>query len=118
MSDKSVVDAAEATDTAPETIVPEELVVSAEVPEQVPKVEASVVEPMFEMLNSVVVAEAVDEPIANSVVLVSPLLACTARRAYGLVEPTPNLPVAGKMPVPIPVPYKRLPMSSWLLALA
>ena len=42
--------------------------------EQVPKVEASVVEPIFDIEKSVVVALAVDEPIAKRVLAVSPLL--------------------------------------------
>ena len=49
--------------------------VSALVPEHEPKVEASVVEPMFDTEKSVDVAEAVDEPMAKRVVLVEPLLA-------------------------------------------
>ena len=45
--------------------------------------------PVFDTEKSVVVADAVDEPIAKSVVLTSPLLACIAKRANGVVLPMP-----------------------------
>ena len=48
-----------------------------------------VVEPVLETEKSVVVAEAVDEPMEKSVVLVSPSFAWTANLASGLVVPIP-----------------------------
>lgn len=53
---------------------------------------ATVVVPVFETLKSVVVAFAVDEAMANSVVLVAPLFACTESCANGVEVPTPNVP--------------------------
>ena len=46
-------------------------------------------EPVLETENRVLVALAVDEPIAKSVVFVSPAFAWTERFAYGVVEPNP-----------------------------
>jgi len=56
----------------------------------VPKVEASEVEPIFDTEKSVVVADAVEDPIANSVVAVSPLLAATENLANGELVPRPT----------------------------
>jgi hypothetical protein len=44
--------------------------------------------PVFETEKSVVVEFAVEEPIAKSVVRVSPWFACTVRSAIGEDEPT------------------------------
>ena len=60
--------------------------------------------PTLFTLKSVVVAEAVEEPIANRVVLVEPLFACTERRAKGEVVPMPIVPVPRTVLLPIPVP--------------
>ena len=43
--------------------------------------------------NSVEVAVAVEEPMANKTLLVSPALAWMEKRANDEVEPTPNWPV-------------------------
>jgi len=105
-----VEDAAEPV-TVPQTMVPDELTLSALAPEQVPKVEAKVVEPMFDIEKSVVVAEAVEEPMAKSVVAVSPLFVAIENLANGVLVPTPTAPdiggiklveVAGKVPKSIP----------------
>ena len=78
----------------PQTMVPEELVVSALLPEHVPKL-PMVVEPMLETEKSVVVANAaVEEEILKSVWLVSPLTAATESFANGDVEPRPTLPLS------------------------
>ena len=51
------------------------------------------VEPVAETLNNVEFTPApVVEPIANRVVFVSPLFACTESLENGLVEPTPTKP--------------------------
>ena len=50
--------------------------------------------PILFTLNNVVVADCVEEPIAKSVVVVAPLLACTLRFANGEVLPIPRLVVA------------------------
>ena len=50
--------------------------------------------PVFNTEKSVLVADAVEEPIAKSVVLVSPLFACTESFANGEVEPIPTFPPA------------------------
>ena len=50
--------------------------------------------PVFDIAKSVVVADAVDEPIAKSVVFVSPLFAWSESFANGEVVPRPKLPVA------------------------
>ena len=74
---------------------------------------------MFEILNSVVVADAVEDPIANKVVAVSPALVWIANFANGDDEPTPILPEVGKAkPVEVAgaVPKSILPMLIWLLA--
>ena len=67
--------------------------------------------PVLETLRSVEVAVAVDEPIANSTVLVPPLFACSERLANGEVVPIPKLPVlvmrARSLPVSEP-PVKNL----------
>jgi hypothetical protein len=70
------------------TMVPLALVVRSELasPE-------SVVAPVLETLNSVVVAEAVEEPMAKSVLFVLPSYACTESFANGEVVPTPTFPV-------------------------
>lgn len=78
--------------TVPQTIVPFASVVRTFEPEQAPKFEASVVEPVFEIEKSVVVPVAVDEPIAKRVWLVSPLLAAIENLANGEVEPMPKFP--------------------------
>ncbi len=54
----------------------------------------SVVEPVLLTLKSVVVADAVELPMAKSVVAVSPLLALIENLANGDVEPTPTLLLA------------------------
>jgi hypothetical protein len=46
-------------------------------------------DPVLEIAKSVVVADAVDEPIAKRVVLVEPLFVCIESAAYGDVVPTP-----------------------------
>ncbi len=77
----------------------------------------SVVEPVFETLNNVVVAEAVEEPMAKSVVLVEPLLAWIENFAQGEEEATPIVPVTASaklVEVAGSVPYRRLPMLSCL----
>ena len=48
--------------------------------------------PVFEIEKRVVVAEAVEEPIAKSVVLVEPLLAWIENLAHGDEEATPSVP--------------------------
>lgn len=60
---------------------------------------AIVVEPVLSMLKSVVVAEAVDEPMAKRVVAVSPLLVWMPNLANGVVEPMPREPVVGRVSV-------------------
>lgn len=82
---------------------------------------AMVVEPVLEMEKSVEVAETVDEPIAKRVVAVSPLLVCIANLEKGLEVPMPKEPEVGSakaVEVAGTVPYIRLPMLSWLLAVA
>ena len=56
---------------------------------------AMVVEPVLETEKSVVVAVAVEEPIAKRVVAVEPLFACTANFANGEEVATPRVPVVG-----------------------
>ena len=56
-------------------------------------------DPTLFIKNSVVVAEAVDEPIANKLVIVSPLLAWIENFANDEVEPTDNEPVVGSVEV-------------------
>ena len=77
--------------TAPQTMLPEESVVRALAPEQVPNL-PSVVVPVLEMEKRVVVAEDVDEATANKVVLVEPLFAWTESVAKGEVVAMPTLP--------------------------
>ena len=48
--------------------------------------------PVFAILKRVVVTLAVDEPTANNVCNVEPLLACTESCANGVVVPMPTLP--------------------------
>ena len=82
---------------------------------------AIVVEPVLSTLNSVVVAVAGDEPMANSVVLVEPSLAWREKVANGDDVATPNAPVVGSwkaVEVAGTVPNRKLPMLSWLLAVA
>ena len=55
----------------------------------------SVDEPVLSILNSVVVADWVEEAISKSLRFVSPLLAWTESFAIGEVEPTPTLPYVG-----------------------
>jgi len=79
----------------------------------------SVALPALETEKSVVVAEAVDEPMAKRVVAVSPLLVWMANLANGEVVPRPILPAVGSlMPVDVAgrLPKIRLPMFSWLFA--
>ena len=52
------------------------------------------VEPVLETEKSVVVALAVEEPIAKRILFVSPLLAWTESFANGVEVPTPNFPAA------------------------
>ena len=49
--------------------------------------------PVFDIEKRVEVAEAVDEPIAKSVVFVEPLLAWMAKLPKGVEVPRPTLPV-------------------------
>ena len=72
----------------------------------------------------VVVAEAVEEPIANSVVLVEPLFAWTESVAQGVVDAMPIEPVVGSFALVPPkvtvvvagnVPKRKLPMFRVLL---
>ncbi len=56
----------------------------------------SVVEPVFDTENRVEVADAVEEPIAKSVVLVEPLTACTESVANGDELAIPIAPVVGR----------------------
>src|SRR6185437_8926715 len=74
-------------------MVDEPVTASAEVVAPVACKLSSVVRPVFDTEKSVVVAEAVEEPIANKVVLVSPLLAWIANLLNGEVVATPMLPV-------------------------
>lgn len=85
---------------APQAKSPLEFVVTAFEPEHAPK-RPIVVVPVLLTLKSVVVEFAVEEPIANRILLVSPLLACTESRAKGDVEPTPNCPEEGVKSVAI-----------------
>jgi hypothetical protein len=52
-----------------------------------------VMAPVLEILKSVVVAVAVEEPMAKRVVLVSPVLALMESFAYGVLVLMPTLPV-------------------------
>ena len=71
---------------------------------------------MLETEKSVVVAEAVEEPMAKSMVLVSLLLAWTESLAKGEVDAMPTLPEESVVPVPSSlVPKMRLPMLRVLL---
>ena len=68
---------------------------------------------MLETANRVVVAVAVEEPIANSVVLVAPLFAWTESNPYGELVAIPNVPVVGSVnavEVAGSVPKRRPPM--------
>ena len=65
------------------------------VDEAVAKRLGTVVSPVFETLNSVVVADCVDEPMANNVVAVSPLLVWIESFANGDVVPMPIDPLVG-----------------------
>ena len=79
----------------------------------------SVVEPVFDTENKVEVADAVEEPIANNIGFVPPLLAWIANCDHGVEEPTPSAPVVGswkEVEVAGSVPKRMLPMLSWLLA--
>ena len=83
----------------------------------------SVVLPVFATEKSVVVAEAVEEPIAKRLVLVSPLLVCIESLAYGEDVPMPSAPEIGRVKVELvvvagSVPKTRLPRLNWLLAVA
>jgi len=60
--------------------------VASPVPEESPKL----ARPVLLTLKSVAVAEAVEEAMAKSIELVSPLRACTANLANGEVVPTPT----------------------------
>ena len=53
--------------------------------------------PVLRTVRSVVVAEAVDEPIAKSVVAVSPLLLWIESLAYGDEVPIPRAPDVGSV---------------------
>jgi hypothetical protein len=55
---------------------------------------AMLTSPVLETLKSVVVAEAVEEPMAKSVLFVLPLNACTESFANGEVVPMPRFPEA------------------------
>jgi hypothetical protein len=72
------------------TIVPEELVVR-----RAEGIWKSVVLPMLETLKSVEVAALVEEPMAKSVVAVSPLLVWMENLAQGDVEPMEKEPEVG-----------------------
>lgn len=63
---------------------------------------AAVVEPVFETEKRVVVAVAVEEPIAKSVVLVEPLFAWIANCAHGDVEAIPTVPLPKTRKVEVP----------------
>ncbi len=87
----------------------------------VPELSPIVVRPVFETEKSVVVAVAVEEPIAKSVVAVSPLLAEMENLANGELVPTPRKPEVGRVravEVAGNVPKSRLPRLNWLLAVA
>ena len=64
--------------------------------------------PILETLKRVVVALAVDEAIAKSVVLVAPLAAAIVRFAYGVVVPTPTNPAEVIVVVPVEPKYEWL----------
>lgn len=79
--------------------------------------------PVLEMLKSVEVAEAVEEPIAKRVVLVSPLLEWMPNLANGEEVPTPMEPVVGRVKETLVVvagkePKRMLPSANWLFAVA
>ena len=79
--------------------------------------------PVFATEKSVVVAEAVEEPIAKSVVAVSPLFVCMENFAYGDEVPMPRAPEVGSVKVELVVvagrvPKTKLPRLNWLLAVA
>ena len=95
--------------------------VQLEMPETMSAVEEavprSVEVPVLSILKSVVVAEAVEEPMAKSVELVDPLLAWTDNVPHGEDEATPIVPVVGSLNAVVvagSVPYTKLPMLSWL----
>ena len=77
--------------------------------------------PVLSIEKSVVVALAVEEPIANRIVLVEPLFAWTESFAHGEEDATPMVPVVASVNavdvevVAESVPKIRLPMESWLL---
>ena len=80
--------------------------------------------PVLETEKRVVVALAVEEPIANRVVLVEPLFAWTESFAHGVVEAMPIEPAVGSVNTPFEpsvtvdvagsVPNIRFPIESWL----
>jgi len=79
--------------------------------------------PVLLTLNKVEVADAVEDPMANSVVAVSPLLVWIANLANGELVPTPSEPLVGSenavavsFAAGSDAPKMKLPMLSWLLA--
>ncbi len=89
-----------------------------------PVVRFVVMPPVLSILNRVVVADAVDEPMAKRVSLVSPLLAWIERSAKGVEVPRPVRPPESMLskllpstfsaasdaaPSPEPLAYRRVP---------
>ena len=81
----------------PETIIPVE--------DAVPR---SVEVPVLSTRKRVVVADAVDDPMAKRVVLVSPLLAWRESLPHGVEEPTPRNPAEVTVVVPVEPKYAAL----------
>lgn len=92
----------------PHVILPDASVVSARVLLQAPN-RPSVVVPIFDTLNKVVVALAVEEPMAKRGIVVSPLLACTESFAYGDDVPMPSAPEEGSAKAEAEVVAGRVP---------
>src|SRR5580693_4568302 len=95
---------------------PEELTASTELLRPV-----TLMAPGLEMEKRVVVAEAVEEPMSKRMGLVAPLLAAMENSPQGDEVPIPMDPVVGSwnwVVVAGSTPYIRLPMLSWLLAVA
>src|SRR5262249_28406905 len=89
-SPSNVEDAAVPPVIAPQIMWPDASVCSAFVVPQTPN-RPSVVVPVLETLNKVVVPVCVEEPMAKRVVLVEPFTACTESCANGELVPTPKL---------------------------
>ena len=73
-------------------IVDDAVTAKAEVVAEVAERLSRVVKPVLETEKSVVVADAVDDAMANRVVFVSPLLAWMVNLLHGEVVPMPTLP--------------------------